>query len=61
MHEENGTIYFEEPIQFKTESEAPAFCAGLGHGEDEHNPVNRLPLRSFEEYDKPFIELIEKY
>ena len=59
--EEDGTIYFEEPIQFETESEALAFCARLGHGVDDHNPVDRLPLRSFEEYDKPFIELIENY
>ena len=59
--EEDGTIYFEEPVQFETESEALAFCAGLGYGVDDHNPVDRLPLRSFEEYDKPFIELIEKY
>ena len=59
--EEDGTIYFEEPIQFETKSEALAFCAGLGYGVDDRNPVDRLPLRSFEEYDKPFIELIEKY
>ena len=59
--EEDGTIYFEEPIQFETESEALAFCAGLGYGVDDHNPVDRIPLRSFEEYDRPFIELIEKY
>ena len=59
--EEDGTIYFEEPIQFETESEALAFCAGPGYGVDDRNPVDRLPLRSFEEYDKPFIELIEKY
>ena len=58
---EDGTIYFEEPVQFETESEALAFCAGLGFGVDDRNPVDRLPLRSFEEYDKPFIELIEKY
>ena len=53
--------YFKEPIQFGTESEALAFCAGHGYGVDDHNPVDRLPFRSFEEYDKPFIELIEKY
>ena len=59
--EVDDTLYFEEPIQFETESEALAFCAGLGYGVDDRNPVDRLPLRSFEEYDRPFIELIEKY
>lgn len=58
---EDDTLYFEDPVQFETESEALAFCAGLGYGVDDHNPVDRFPLRSFEEYDRPFIELIEKY
>ena len=58
---DEDTLYFEEALQFETEKEALAFCAGLGYGVDDHNPVDRLPLRSFEEYDQPFIELIEKY
>ena len=59
--EEDDTLYFEDPVLFNTESETLAFCAGLGYGIDDHNPVDRLPLRSFEECDKPFIELIEQY
>ena len=58
---EEETYTFEEPIQFDTEKEALAFCAGIGYGVDERNPVERLPLRSFENYDKPFIREIKKY
>ena len=58
---EEETFCFDEPIQFETEKEALAFCAGIGYGVDERMPVERLPLRSFEEYDKPFIREIEKY
>lgn len=57
----DDTVIFDEPVEFETEAEALAFCAGLGYGVDERYPVEVLPLRSFEEYDKPFIELIEKY
>ena len=59
--EDEETYTFDEPIQFDTEKEALAFCAGIGYGVDERMPVERLPLRSFEEYDKPFIHEIEKY
>lgn len=54
-------LMFDEPIQFETESEALAFCAGLGYGVDDHLPVAKFPLRSFEEFDQPFIEAIENY
>ena len=55
------TFCFDEPIKFETEKEALAFCSGLGYGVDERNPVERLPLRSFEEYDRPFIKEIKNY
>lgn len=55
------TYTFDEPIQFDTEKEALAFCAGIGYGVDERMPVERLPLRSFEEYDSPFIKEVKKY
>lgn len=54
-------LMFDEPVVFETEQEALAFCAGLGYGVDGHFPVEKFPLRSFEEYDKPFIEAIENY
>lgn len=59
--EEDDTLYFDDPIEFDSEEEALAFCSGIGYGVDERAPVDRLPLRSFEEYDRPFIELIENY
>ena len=58
---EEDYISFGEPEEFESESEALAFCAGLGYGVEDHNPVERLSLRSFEEYDRPFIEAIESY
>ena len=58
---EEEAYTFDEPIQFDTEKEALAFCAGIGYGVDERMPVERLPLRSFEEYDQPFIEIIKKF
>lgn len=48
-----------EPLEFKTEEEALAFCSGLGFGIDDRGSVEKLPLRSFEESDIPFIEVIE--
>lgn len=59
--EDEEYIDFDDPIQFESEKEALAFCAGIGYGVDERMPVERLPLRSFEEYDKPFITEIKKY
>ena len=53
--------YFGEPENFNTEEEALAFCAGLGYGIDERAPIEKYPLRSFEEMDLPFIKEIEKY
>lgn len=44
--------------QFNSESEALGFCAGLGYGSDERSTPSIYPLRSFEPYDRPFIELI---
>lgn len=58
---EEEYLMFDEPIQFETETEALAFCAGLGYGVDDTLPVAKFPLRSFEEYDMPFIEAIENY
>lgn len=57
----DDTIYFNDPETFYTESEALAYCAGIGYGKDERAPVERYPLRSSEEDDLPFIEAIEKY
>lgn len=58
---EDNTLIFDDPIEFETEQEALAFCAGLGYGINERNPAEQFPLRSFEEYDQPYIELIENY
>lgn len=52
---------FDEPVEFETEQEALAFCAGIGYGTIEGAPVEQFPLRSFEDYDQPFIEAIENY
>ena len=58
---EEDTIYFPDPEIFTSEEEALAFCAGIGYGIDERAPIERLPLRSCEPTDVPFIELIENY
>lgn len=58
---EDDTLYFPEPETFASEEEALAFCAGIGYGIDERAPIERLPLRSCEPADVPFIELIENY
>ena len=50
---EDEYLMLDEPVEFESEQEALAFCAGLGYG------VDILPLRSFEEYDQPYIEAIE--
>ena len=59
--EEDNFILFGEPECFDTDAEAVAFCAGIGYGTDERNPVERYTLRSCEECDLPFIEAIENY
>lgn len=58
---EEEYLMFDEPIEFGTETEALAFCAGLGYGVDDTLPVAKFPLRSFEVYDQPFIKAIEEY
>ena len=58
---EDEYLMFDDPVEFTTEQEALAFCAGLGHGKMEGVPAEQFPLRSFEEYDQPFIEAIEIY
>lgn len=58
---EDEFLIFDEPVEFKTEQEALAFCTALGYGVDDHLPVAKFPLRSFEEYGKPFIEAIGNY
>lgn len=58
---EEEYIRFDDPEVFNSEQEALAFCAGLGYGIDERAPIDRLPLRSSEDLDRPFIETIENY
>lgn len=58
---EEEYLMFDDPVEFDTEQEALAFCVGLGYGEIDGAHVERFPLRSFEEYDQPFVELIENY
>ncbi len=58
---EEEYLMFDDSIQFETETEALAFCAGLGYGVDDTLPVAKFPLRSFEEYDQPYIKAIEGY
>ena len=58
---EDDTLYFPEPETFASEEEALAFCAGIGYGIDERAPIDRLPRRSCEPADVPFIELIKQY
>lgn len=58
---EDETLLFDEPVEFNTEAEALAFCAGLGYGVDERRPVEVFPLRSNLDVDMPYIELIRSY
>ena len=58
---EDDTLYFPEPETFPSEEEALAFCAGIGYGIDERATIERLPLRSCEPADVPFIEAIDNY
>ena len=53
------SIEFDAPVEFDSEAEALAFCAGLGYGMDERDTVGTYPLRSCEPCDTPFIEAIE--
>lgn len=55
------TYYFAEPETFDTESEALAFCGGIGYGIDERAPATRLPLISSNDYYIPFIDAIKEY
>lgn len=57
----DDTLIFHDPEIFATEEEAFAFCAGLGYGADDHNPVPRYPLRSDEPADAPYLEAIGNY
>lgn len=56
---EDDTVCFDEPEIFDSEAEALAFCSGIGYETYERDPIERWPLRNFEEADRPFIELIE--
>lgn len=58
---EDETIFIPEPEYFDSETEALAFCSGLGYGVDERGPVERYPLRSCESVDLPYIKAIEEY
>ena len=58
---DEDTLYFSEPETFVTKEEALAFCAGICFGIDGRAPIKRLPLRSCEPADIPFIEVIENY
>ena len=54
-----NTIYFNEPECFDTQTEAFAYCVGIGYGVDERAPAESYPLRSSEETDLPCIEAIK--
>lgn len=54
----DGVKIFDS-MEFDTEAEAMAFCAGLGYCEDEHSFPNIYPLRSCEPCDLRYIETIE--
>lgn len=58
---EEEFLNFGEPEIFNSEEAAIAFCVGLGYGVDERAPIEKYPLRSSEEVDRPFIEAIETY
>lgn len=58
---EDEYLMLDAPVEFETQQEALAFCAGLGYDVDDTLPVDTLPLRSFEEYDQPFIAAIKNY
>ncbi len=49
----------DAPMEFDTEAEVLAFCAGLGYGKDDHSFPSIYPLRGCEPCDKPYIEAIE--
>ena len=55
------TIIFPEPIAFDTEREALAFSAGVKYGSGVDSSQQVLPLLTFDDYDLPFIEIIERY
>ena len=55
----DDSLIISEPEEFATEAEALAYCAGIGYGTDERGPVERYPLRSCEECDRPFIEILK--
>lgn len=57
--EEDPYIDFGEPGCFETEAEALAYCMGLGFGADERGEAAVYPLRSSEEEDVRFIEVME--
>lgn len=38
-----------------------SFCAGLEYGVDDSLTIAKFLLRSFEEYNQPFIKAIEDY
>lgn len=48
-----------EVATFATIPEALAFCAGLGHNQDERTLPSVYPLRDFEPTDQPYIRLLE--
>lgn len=58
---EEEYLDFGDPEVFESEAEALAFCAGLGLGSYERDKPLTYPLRSFERFDRHFIEEIEKY
>lgn len=47
-----------ETVDFATEREALAFCAGLGYRRDERSLPDVYPLRSFESCDQVYIKLL---
>ena len=57
--EEDPYMDFGEPECFETAAEALAYCSGLGFGADERTKPAVYPLRSSEEEDVRFIEVME--
>ena len=57
--EVNPYVDFGKPECFKTAAEALAYCTGLGFGADERGEAAVYPLRSTEEEDVKFIEVME--
>ncbi len=56
---EDETLDFGDPISFSGAKGARSFCAGLAYGKSDHGPIVSRPLRSCEESNCPYIEVID--